>query len=398
MKGGIFGSSPVPVDQTSNVEEKTGKLDHQTNEPKLMSTVLPNDKKAVDQGRLIRDSINQGISSFTPDLFMEQLVKSYSLAKKIYGESLIRLISGYDPNYLKRNIHIPEFQRELQKQIMKHVDVLKEDRIIDNDNTFTEHAYDLAALALYTDELDKLTPQGVTGEKIHKKASLYGERQDTKPYQKHDRYRDIALKRSLKTAIRRGHTKLNAGDLKSFERESKGAVHLLYALDASGSMKGKKIEMCKRAGVALAYRAIQRKDKVGLIVFGTEVRDMIPPTNDFVMLLRHITKVRASRETNIAETLHKSIELFPDAHVTRHVMLITDALPTIGKDPERDVLDAVAMARSSNISVAVIGIQLDARGEELAKKIVEIGDGNLFICKNVEHLDAIILDDYYGYL
>ena len=115
MKGGIFGSSPVPVDQTSNVEEKTGKLDHQTHEPKLMSTVLPNDKKAVDQGRLIRDSINQGISSFTPDLFMEQLVKSYSLAKKIYGESLIRLISGYDPNYLKRNIHIPEFQRELQK-------------------------------------------------------------------------------------------------------------------------------------------------------------------------------------------------------------------------------------------------------------------------------------------
>ena len=33
-------------------------------------------------------------------------------------------------------------------------------------------------------------------------------------------------------------------------------------------MKGPKIGACKRAGIALAYKAIEEKDKVGLIVFG----------------------------------------------------------------------------------------------------------------------------------
>ena len=56
------------------------------------------------------------MSAFTPDLMFEQLVQNYSLAKQIYGESIIRLISGYEPDYVKKNIGIPEFKKELKEK------------------------------------------------------------------------------------------------------------------------------------------------------------------------------------------------------------------------------------------------------------------------------------------
>ena len=43
-------------------------------------------------------------------------------------------------------------------------------------------------------------------------------------------------------------------------------------------------------------------------------------------------------ETDIVATLRKAIELFPSEGITKHLMLITDALPTVGEEPEKDTL------------------------------------------------------------
>ena len=115
-KAVITGSEDVKLKEFSQAEELSGKLAFQQLEDKLMHSVLENDKKVIDTGKLISDVINQGMSSFTPDLMFEQLVKNYTLAKQIYGESIIRLVSGYEPDYVKKNIGIPEFQRELKKK------------------------------------------------------------------------------------------------------------------------------------------------------------------------------------------------------------------------------------------------------------------------------------------
>src|SRR3989339_1749543 len=103
-----------------------------------MHSVLENDKKIIDSGKLISDAINQGMSSFSPDLMFEQLVKSYQLAKQIYGESIIRLVSGYEPDYVKKNIGIPEFQKELKQKIQEKIQELKDDGFVEKDNSLSE--------------------------------------------------------------------------------------------------------------------------------------------------------------------------------------------------------------------------------------------------------------------
>ncbi|MBI2124508.1 VWA domain-containing protein [Candidatus Woesearchaeota archaeon] len=395
-KAVITGSEPVEIKESSKAEELHGKLAFQQLEDKFMHSVLENDRKIIDSGKLISDAINQGMSSFTPDLMFEQLVKSYTLAKQIYGESIIRLVSGYEPDYVKKNIGIPEFQRELKEKIQEKINQLKDEGFLSKDDSLSEKGIELASLVLYFEELDKIVPKGALGEKISKKSFTYGEKESSRIYKKGDRYRDIALKKSVKLSIRRGHRNFSTKDLQVYEKQSKGQTYIIYALDASGSMKGKKIESCKKAGIALAYKAINERNKVGLIVFGSEVKEIVEPTADFTRLLKEITRIRASKETDIVSTLKKSVELFPDDDITKHLILLTDALPTKGDLPEESTLEEVSAARSKGITISLIGINLDEKGKKLAEKITKIGEGRLYTVRSLEDVDQIVLEDYYS--
>ncbi len=394
----MFPDVDTEVKEFSEIEELSGKLKTNNVEEKLMHSVIENDKQKIDEGKTIKEAINQGIGSFTPDIMFQNLVKNYNLAKNLYGPKLISLVTGYGEGYVERNINIPEFQREIKKRIEDNIQKLKDDKVLTKEGVINSAGIELASLTLYMEELDNIIPKGSMGERLHKKTSHYGEKQDTKKYKKGDRFKDFALKKSIKTAVRRGHKKIVKEDLKTFERQSKGQLHIVYALDASGSMRGKKIDAAKKAGIALAFKAIDNKDMVGLITFGAEIKEIIRPTQDFGSILKEITSVKASKETDIPATLSKAIELFPeDNDTTKHIILLSDALPTIGKNPEKETLKAVSSARANNISVSLIGIGLDKKGEKLGRKISETGDGKFYVCKNIDELDKIILEDYYEY-
>jgi Mg-chelatase subunit ChlD len=378
------------------INELEGKLSRDDIDDKLMHSVLENDKDSIEEGMMIEEALNHGIGAFTPDLLLAQMVKNYALTKSLVGEALIRAVSGYDPAYVENNIGIPEFQRELKKRMRERMERFKRDGVVNKEGIITEKGVELASVVMCCQELDNIIPKGIHGEKIHKKASIYGDKQDVRDYRKGDRYKDLSIKKSAKTAIRRGHTSIGFEDLRTHERQSKGEVYIIYALDASGSMKGDKIGVCKKAGIALAYKALWERDKVGLIVFGTDVKEAIPPTDNFPLLLSAITRIKASAETDIAKTIMRAVELFPSTKVTKHLLLLSDALPTKGDDPEKTTLEAVSAARSSGITVSMIGINLDEKGKRIAEKITEIGRGKLYVARDLKEIDKLVLQDYYS--
>ncbi|MBT3262184.1 VWA domain-containing protein [Candidatus Woesearchaeota archaeon] len=394
----MFPNELSDVEKTKKIEELKGQLSSQFEEDKLMHSILKGDKKKIDEAKLIEEGINNNVGGFTPDLMMQQLVQNYANAKRLYGETILRLLSSYNPDYIEKNIKIPEFQRELKDKITKKVTDLQKKKILNSDGSFSKKGEEMAALIMYVEEVDNLTPKGIIGEKVHKKKSFYGTRSEVNKYKKGDRYADLALKKSITKAIKRGHTTLLKDDLMTFERKSKGNVYVIYGLDASGSMKGKKIEAAKKAGIALAYKAIAEKDKVGMVVFESEIKDSVAPTTDFPLLLKKISTVRATKQTDMKQMIRKAVELFPDiSGITKHLILLTDAMPTVGSNPEKETLDMVAEARAAGVTISLIGVGLEKKGEKLGKEITELGNGRFHIVKNLDRLDAIVLEDYYGY-
>jgi len=379
------------------IEELKGSLGFQHLEDKLMHSVLESDKENVDDAKLLESSMDQGLGSFHPDLMMEKMVQNYQMAKDLTGETILQLLSSYDPDYIEKNIHIPEFQRELKQSIERKVEDLKNKGLLNQNNAISEKGRELALLHLFVQELDKLESHGLTGERVHKKVAVYGEKGEIKPFKKGDRYGDIHLRKSIRTAIRRGHNALHKKDLKTVERQSKGSMYVIYGLDASGSMKGKKLAAAKKAGLALAYKALQSKDKVGLVVYETELRAKVIPTDDFPKLARTIVDVNATQQTDMKKMIETSFDLFPDKNATKHLILLTDGLPTVGDDPKGETLQAVAMAKEQGITTSVVGLGMDAEGETLAQQMIEIGEGRFYSVKDLEMVDAVVLEDYYSY-
>ncbi len=384
------------VKDFEEIEEHSGKLAFQNVEDKLMHSIMENDQSVIENAKIIKDSINQSLNSFTPDRMFEQFVKNYKMAKQIFGDKLIRQMTGYDEKYVEKNIRIPEFQRDMKQKMQEKYEHLQEQGLIGKHGEITEKGIELAAVEMYVEELDSLQAHGLLGERLWEKQAHYGAPMDVRDFHKGDRYKDIAMRRTLKTAVRRQHQRLQKEDMKMFTREAKGKVDIIYALDASGSMKGPKIETCKKAGVGLAFKALQEKDEVGLIVFGQKIQTAIAPCSDFGLLLKEMTRVQATKETDLAGCIMKAMELFPHHEATKHLLLLTDAMPTVGKEPLKASLEAAEKAAAAGITVSVIGIKLDATARKFAEQLVEIGKGKFYIVENLEELDKIVLMDYYG--
>jgi len=154
--------------------------------------------------------------------------------------------------------------------------------------------------------------------------------------------------------------------------------------------------MAKKAGIALAYHAIAQQDTVGLVVFGSNVKEAVAPTLDFPKLAREMTRIRPSKETDFIVLIRKAIELFPTEHATKHLVVLSDGLPTVGAQPEKEALQAVALARSQGITVSLVGIGLDKKGAAFGNELVKMGEGRFYTARNLEDLDEIILEDYYA--
>jgi len=361
---------------------------------KLMHSVLEGDADA-DAGKLIEEAVNQGMGAFIPDMMLSQMVNSFKQAKQMFGERILREVTGYSSDFIEKNVKVPEFQRDLKSRIGDKIKDLKNKNLIDEDGNISHKGYKLSALVMYTEELDHLDAKGLMGNKDVRDISRYGEKEDSWPYKVGDRYADIDIRKTIKKSIKRGHMEVLPDDLKIHERKAKGNIEIIYAIDASGSMKGKKIEMSKKSGIALAYKAIENKDKVGIIVFGSEVKEKLAPTLDFMSILESLSKISASKETNFAETIKEAIKLFSsDKQVTKHLIFITDGMPTVGDNPQKLAYDAISVAQNSGILCSMIGVGIDGEAIEFLKKAAEIGDGKFHHVKDVENLDIIILEDY----
>jgi len=379
----------------SSVNSLKGRLSSQFSEKKLMHLIIENDKEAVEDGKLLKEAYNQGYNQLHP-LIYEQLAEDYKLAERLYGKTIIRLITGYSIEYLKQNLKIPEFKLKLKGEINEKLQHLIEAGYLDKEGKINKLGTKLASIVLYIEELERFMPKGNLSGFLKKQVNNLGEAGGDKAFQRNIAYRDIDLRKTIKLAARRRHTSFIREDFVARERIKRGLKWIIFALDVSSSMRGEKLDFAKKAGIALAFKAIEEGNRIGLIVFSTRVLNRQAPTKDFSTILHKITQLSPKKETNIASAIREAIELFPKSKQTKHIIMLTDALPTYGKAPETAALSEVSKARAQDISFSLVGIKLDKQGESFAKKLTELGNGRLYISKQISGMDKLVLTDYYS--
>lgn len=389
----IQGERDQKISVDEEIQKADGSLKTQTEEDKMMKTVIDDDE-AQAEGKVLNEATDRGIS-FNADIMFNNMTKNFQNAQKLYGETIIRELTDHSPGYVERNSNIPEFKRELKDRIKRKLTEMRKKGLIDFHGQITELGSKLSSVTICIHELDKINTKNFIGENVIERKSHYGQKDlNEDEHLKRFNFKDLALKRTIKAAVRRGHSKISEDDFRVFHRKAKGSINIIYGMDVSGSMRGPKINVAKKSGIALAYKAIQSRDKVGLIAFNSEIVKELRPMSDFQQFVDSLVDLKSGKETNMVHAIERAIEMFPDNDATKHLLLLTDAVPTVGEIDQ--TMQAVMKAKAAGITISVVGIKL-TEGLELAQSIVEATNGKLYVIRNLDNMDSVILEDYYAF-
>jgi len=154
-------------------------------------------------------------------------------------------------------------------------------------------------------------------------------------------------------------------DLRYKVREKRIGRHILFVVDASGSMGAdERMAETKAAILSLLLDAYQKRERVGLIVFrGAEARVALPFTHSVEMAQRYLAHLPTGGKTPLPHALYLAHELLKKEKV-RHprdaflLVLITDGRANIslgqGRKPMAEVKELAAQLGALGINALVL--------------------------------------------
>ncbi len=156
-----------------------------------------------------------------------------------------------------------------------------------------------------------------------------------------DRPDDIAVGASIRAAVRRhagngtlpqsGESFVRPEDLRQKVRVRRSGRHILFVVDASGSMaSARRMSLAKGAVLTLLTESYQKRDTVGLIAFrGDSAKVVLPPTRSVVLAHRRLRDLPTGGATPLAEAIETSCRLarsmqVKDPGVDPQIVFLTD--------------------------------------------------------------------------
>jgi magnesium chelatase subunit D len=184
---------------------------------------------------------------------------------------------------------------------------------------------------------------------------------------------DLALDATLRAAApyqairERGNLALviQDPDLRYKVREKRIGRHILFVVDASGSMgAAERMAETKAAILSLLIDAYQKRERVGLIVFrGATARVALPFTHSVEMAQRYLTHLPTGGKTPLPHALHLAKELL-QKEKARHprdaflLVLITDGRANLslgqGRTPMEEVKELAGQIGALGINALVL--------------------------------------------
>jgi len=185
---------------------------------------------------------------------------------------------------------------------------------------------------------------------------------------------------------------LNANDLRQHERRGAGSSHVLFVVDASGSMgANRRLEIAKGAALGLLKSSYQRRDEVALMSFRSEGTDLILPfTRDVARVERALSDVTTGGRTPLAKALNDASAVL-SARSPSLLVLLTDGRANVGvegKDPWEETLAAARNLRTVCAGALVIDCE---RGPIMLGRARALADVIGAECVALDELDATSL-------
>lgn len=348
----------------------------------VLSGVGPPDSS--DSSNVVMNMINHGVQVLNADFIAKMLITNLGAAEKYLGKKTIYSLTNLGAADIRKRERKMEYINELKQKIEQKISEMKKKGLLDEEGKPTETGFQLAI-----EETLKVEGFG-TGEHIQPEIGedvIVG-------YKKFSgSFRDMALRATIRKTVRRGHRRPTRQDWVGYDKREAERVDFVFLLDASGSMSGEKIEACKKAALSLAMQCNRKGDRMAVIEFkdkATLVADLSSTPRDLAF---SVMKVMPSGTTDIAEAIQLANKTLERGSRSRHVILITDAIPTQGEKPIERAIDETGKLSLQGITMSVIGIELDDEAGKVARILAGIGKGKFYQVSRPPEIQETIMHD-----
>jgi Mg-chelatase subunit ChlD len=175
--------------------------------------------------------------------------------------------------------------------------------------------------------------------------------------------------------------------IKNVEVVPSGALQLV--LDASGSMGGEKLQMCKTAAIA-AVKVLSSKDYVGVVAFDTQPHWIVPmhQLKSLDQVVSNMNRLAAGGGTDMRAGVDAGYPAIQgvDAAV-KHVILLTDGM-TGGTGYEQ----LAAEMRKQNITTSCVALGADS-ATTLLDNIARAGGGKFYLVTHPRTIPRIFMKE-----
>jgi Ca-activated chloride channel homolog len=172
---------------------------------------------------------------------------------------------------------------------------------------------------------------------------------------------------------------------------------VLFVVDKSGSMAGKKMEQAQ-AAVKFVLNNLQPGDTFNVIAYDNKAEAYRPELERFTDETRaaavgYVSGLFAGGGTNIHEALTMALKMLPAGGQPAYVLFVTDGLPTVGITSEPQIAAAVKAADQAGVRLLPFGVGYDVNSR-LLDRLARAHRGSSTYVRPEEDLEAYVSSLY----
>lgn len=184
---------------------------------------------------------------------------------------------------------------------------------------------------------------------------------------------------------------------------SRPAASLTFVIDVSGSMaREDRLGLVKRS-LALLVEGLRRDDTVGIVVYGSEARVVLPPTSarDAGAILDAIDSLEPEGSTNAEAGLRLGYQMARESlreEGINRVVLASDGVANVGNTEAETILREIRHDAAAGIQLVSVGFGMGNFNDALLEQLADDGDGFYAYVDDLDEARRIFVDDLTGTL
>jgi len=185
--------------------------------------------------------------------------------------------------------------------------------------------------------------------------------------------------------------------------EDRPRANLIFVIDVSGSMdREDRLETVKDA-LGLLVGQLRPEDTVGIVVYGSEGRVLLEPTEvaDTFQILAAIEALAPEGSTNAEEGLRLGYQMAARAFIPdgiNRVILASDGVANVGNTGADSILETIRQEASAGIQLVTVGFGLGNYNDVLMEQLADDGDGFYAYVDDLEEAERLFVHGLTGTL